>query len=58
MVDEETPEPESFLFGRPAFGKRASFADLKKTLWPNLKHDPKDTTSKDWANSEPDPNAP
>jgi hypothetical protein len=38
----------------------ASFADLKKTFWDDemAKHDPDDTTSKDWANSEPDPDAP
>jgi hypothetical protein len=38
----------------------ASLADLKKTFWDDevAKHDPDDTTSKDWANSEPDPDAP
>ena len=42
------------------FGRRARFLAAKKTLWDDerLKHDPNDTDSKDWANSEPDADAP
>jgi len=57
MADEEPPKRARFpLF----FGRRAVFADVKKTFWDGemVKHDPEDTDSKDWANSEPDPNAP
>jgi hypothetical protein len=33
---------------------------LKRTFWDSsrVKHDPEDKDSKDWANSEPDPEAP
>jgi hypothetical protein len=42
------------------FGRMAGFLAAKKTFWDDerVKHDPADTDSKDWANSEPDPDAP
>jgi hypothetical protein len=45
---------------RNLFGRGASAADIKRTFWDDsrVKHDPADTESKDWASSEPDPDAP
>jgi hypothetical protein len=38
----------------------ASPADVKRVFWDEsrVRHDQDDTESKDWANSEPDPDAP
>jgi hypothetical protein len=42
------------------FGRYATPRQMKKTYWDDerVKHDPEDQTSKDWDNSEPDPEAP
>lgn len=55
LVDEEDRENKM----RPwVLGSRPGPEQIKRTFWPGVKHDPDDTEDKDWANSEPDPNAP
>ena len=55
-------EDEESKASLPPFflGRMAGFLAMKKTFWDDerVKHDPDDTDSKDWANSEPDPDAP
>ena len=52
--DSKASLPPFFL------GRMAGFLAMKKTFWDDerAKYDPDDTDSKDWANSEPDPDAP
>jgi hypothetical protein len=56
MSEDEMPPPRPLSL----FGRRTSPADFKKTFWDGerVAHDPNDTDSKDWAHSEPDPDAP
>jgi hypothetical protein len=42
------------------FGSYVTLGKMKRIFWSNTrtKHDPEDKDSKDWDNSEPDPDAP
>ena len=56
-MDDDKPKWPAWM---AIFGTRTNPRDVTDTFWgeSRVKHDPDDTDSKDWANSEPDPDAP
>ncbi len=56
-MGEQDPKDDWWAW---VLGKYPSSAEIKKTFWDDerVKHHPDDRDSKDWAVSEPDPNAP